>query len=61
MIGFNSECHVKVWLTENFAENHPGEERIALQVTKADKFLESSHIEENSMLDNLLDVIAQKT
>ena len=52
MIGFNSEGHVKVWLTENFAENHPGEERIALQVTKADKFLESSH---------MLDVIAQKT
>ena len=42
MIGINNQNEVKVWLNENFAENHPVAEKPFLQTTISDSTLPSS-------------------
>ena len=42
LIGINNQNEVKVWLNENFAENHPILEKPFLQTTVSDANLPSS-------------------
>jgi hypothetical protein len=37
MIGINPKGMVKVWLNENFADNHPSDEKPMLQMTCANE------------------------
>ena len=36
MIGFNNEGHCKVWINEDFANNHPSYTRRRLMSTRVD-------------------------
>lgn len=60
MIGVNGRGHVKVWLNENFAENHPVDERPFLYMTSHGEAKERGNKEELLMLQELLGVVEEK-
>lgn len=66
MIGFNPEGRCKVWVNENFANNHPSHPRRVLQSTLEDskEFLEGRHrggypvgTDESDMVQDVVDVV----
>lgn len=60
MIALNSKGAVRVWLNENFADNHPVDEKPHLQMVCVDEGKLKSSREELIMLQNLLNVIEEK-
>jgi hypothetical protein len=60
MLGLNSKGHLKVWLNEYFAENHPVEEQPLLQVTATAQHQWSASREESVMVKRVLAVIEGK-
>lgn len=60
MIGVNGRGHVKVWLNDNFAENHPVDERPSLYMTSHGEAKERGNREELLMLQELLGVVEEK-
>lgn len=60
MIGVNGKGHVKVWLNENFAENHAVDERPSLYMASHGEAKGRSSKEELLMLQELLGVVEEK-
>lgn len=60
MIGVNNNGEVKVWLNENFAENHPAFEKPVLQttLTSMDSYMTPSS--ESQMVRSVIDIIEDK-
>lgn len=59
MIGVNNENSVKVWLNENFAQNHPVSEKPFLQITSSDVY-SSAISSEASMVRSIIDIVESK-
>ena len=59
MIGVNNENSVKVWLNENYAQNHPTLEKPFLQTTSSDIY-SSSISSEASMVRSVIDIVESK-
>lgn len=60
MVGLNPQGQVRVWLNENFADNHPPTERPMLQVTAANTYKLTSEKEEERMLQSVVRLVEQK-
>ena len=50
MIGLNNRGHVKVWLNENFPNNHPTHEKPMLQITTSNLYRTKASQDELEML-----------
>jgi hypothetical protein len=60
MVGLNPQGQVRVWLNENFADNHPPTERPMLQVTAANTYKLTSEKEEERMVQSVVRLVEQK-
>lgn len=61
MVGFNRDNQVKVWLNENFAQNHPEIEKPVLQITSANRFSRAAFSDERDMLQEVTSLIESRT
>ena len=61
MVGVNTDGEVKVWLNENFGLNHPTLERPSLQITSTATLKNASGSEEKIMVDNVVELIENRT
>lgn len=59
MIGFNNNGEAKVWLNDNFAENHPVSERPILQTTMTNEAL-TGGTSEQKVVKTIYDLVENK-